>query len=172
MSSKFEQGSTLLEALVALFILAVGMLGMLALQTKSIQFNQSAFSYTQAVFLANDIAERIHRNPGLGASYLTANIPSSAPAQNCNTSACNPSQLALWDMYSIAQNTGAALPGGKITFTQVTFNSLPFVQITIHFDDSRAVQDLAAQTVVNEDGEEEERYVPAAIKEYSLMVEI
>jgi type IV pilus assembly protein PilV len=55
----FQRGSSLLEVIAALFILGVGLLGVLALQVESIKYNQQAYASTQALFVANDIVEQM-----------------------------------------------------------------------------------------------------------------
>lgn len=60
---KYRQaGISLLEVLVALFVLAVGLLGVIAMQAESIKLNQQAYGSTQAIFAANDAAERMRVN--------------------------------------------------------------------------------------------------------------
>jgi Tfp pilus assembly protein PilV len=54
-----QLGSSLLETMVSLFVLAIGLLGTLAMQTKSIQHNQNSYSYSQAIVMATDINERL-----------------------------------------------------------------------------------------------------------------
>lgn len=56
---KNQSGSSLLETMVSLFVLAIGLLGTLAMQTKSIQHNQNSYAYSQAIVLANDLSERL-----------------------------------------------------------------------------------------------------------------
>lgn len=62
MKTKYQDGASLIEVLVALFILGVGLLGVLAMQAESMKLNQQAYSSTQAMFLANDIVERMRVN--------------------------------------------------------------------------------------------------------------
>ena len=54
-----QHGSSLLETMVSLFVLAIGLLGTLAMQTKSIQHNQNSYSYSQTIVLATDLSERL-----------------------------------------------------------------------------------------------------------------
>ncbi len=54
-----QAGTSLFEVLIALFILGVGLLGVISLQAESLKLNQQASSSTQALLLANDMAERI-----------------------------------------------------------------------------------------------------------------
>jgi type IV pilus assembly protein PilV len=60
-----QQGMSLIEVMVAVAILATGLLGLGALQTRSIMFNQSAHYRSIAADLASDLADRIraNRNP-------------------------------------------------------------------------------------------------------------
>lgn len=58
-TAKTQHGSSLLETMISLFVLAIGLLGTLAMQNKSIQHNQSSYSYSQAIVLAYDISERL-----------------------------------------------------------------------------------------------------------------
>lgn len=55
-------GFSLIEVLVALFVLALGVLGAAALQMNSLKYNQTASIRTQATFLAYDIVDRMRAN--------------------------------------------------------------------------------------------------------------
>ncbi|MEH6550499.1 MAG: type IV pilus modification protein PilV [Pseudomonadales bacterium] len=57
-----QQGMGLIEVLVALMVLAIGLLGMLNMQSKGLQFNQAGYYRSQALFLAEDIVERMRSN--------------------------------------------------------------------------------------------------------------
>lgn len=56
------RGFSLIEVLVALFILALGVLGAAALQMNALKFNQTAAMRTDATFLAYEISDRIRAN--------------------------------------------------------------------------------------------------------------
>ena len=70
MCRKIQSGSSLIEVVVALFVLAIGMLGVLSMQVKSMQFNQSAYYYSQAVYLANEILENMRSSPSNANTYV------------------------------------------------------------------------------------------------------
>jgi type IV pilus assembly protein PilV len=58
-----QAGSTLIEVLITIVVVAVGLLGMAALQLKSVAVNQSAYQRLQATNLAYEIADSITINP-------------------------------------------------------------------------------------------------------------
>ncbi len=66
-----QNGFALFEVLITVIIMAVGLLGLAALQITSLKANHGALQKTQATFLAYDIADRIraNRNDGLNESY-------------------------------------------------------------------------------------------------------
>jgi len=65
MNIKNQHGVALVEVLIVFFVLSIGLLGMAALQMKSIQYNQSAYLRSQATVAANDMLDRIRLNGGV-----------------------------------------------------------------------------------------------------------
>ena len=61
--SRVQSGFTLIEALVTAFILAVGIMGIVSLLSLSKVSQHESIQRTRAVVLADDILERIRRNP-------------------------------------------------------------------------------------------------------------
>lgn len=63
-----------MEVLIALLILAVGLLGVAALQTIALKTNHSAYQRTQATFLAYDMLDRMraNRNSAMAGDYNLA----------------------------------------------------------------------------------------------------
>lgn len=143
-----QSGSSLIEVLVALFVLAIGLLGILAMQVKSMQFNQSADTYAKAVNIANDIAERIRINPKNVAAYLASELPDDPPT-NCQTTsvsaaACSTGDLVNWDLYHWNVSIKRNLPAGEGSITEKTVGTDQYLQIIVSFDDSRSSGDASA----------------------------
>lgn len=59
---KNSQGFSLIEVLVTIVLTTVGILGMVALQSKSIQYTQDSVNRNAAVTLANDLIEIMRSN--------------------------------------------------------------------------------------------------------------
>jgi type IV pilus assembly protein PilV len=66
------RGFTLIEVLIAMLIVAIGVLGITALQFKGLQYNQNASFRTQVSVLAYDISERMRANAPNAAAYADA----------------------------------------------------------------------------------------------------
>ncbi len=123
-------GFTLIEVLIAMIVLAVGLLGLAMLQTTGLSTNQSAYNRSQAVQLASDIVDRMRTNNSLDATgkpyadkYLYAFMkPKDATCATGNTPCtacgsaeklCTPTQLAVKDLYDWNQALISTLPKGK-----------------------------------------------------------
>ncbi len=98
-------GFGFVEVLVALLLLSVGFLNVAGLQTAAKKANYDSLQRTSAVILARDIAEKMRANPVSLDDYLTAAAgvgggTLSEPGTDCTlAAACNPGQLAAYDMW-------------------------------------------------------------------------
>ncbi len=57
-----QRGTSLIEVLIAVLVTATGVMGAAALQLNAVKFNQVANFRSHAVFLANDITDRMRAN--------------------------------------------------------------------------------------------------------------
>lgn len=89
------RGFSLLELLVAMLVVAIGVLGLSGLQIASMQSNRSALQRSHALLLADDIIERIRANPQ-GGYAIAAGQPPGAFA-DCLAQRCSGAQLARFD---------------------------------------------------------------------------
>lgn len=104
-----NKGFTLIEVLIAVIVLAMGLLGFAALNAVTLRNSQSAYYRSIATNVAYDIADRIRANKGGAAQYLGA--PASQPT--CLTTAgCTPAQMAQNDLQNWYDSLDALLPMG------------------------------------------------------------
>ncbi|MCU4503768.1 type IV pilus modification protein PilV [Acinetobacter sp. WU_MDCI_Abxe161] len=118
---KTQAGVGLLEVLVALILLAIGILGYVALQIRAMDASSEALSKSQAMMIMRGLAENIRVNntqatqyPAFVRSYSNYSSATAAPT-SCFNAACTPSQLAQFDAYQAARNADQL--GMKITMT-------------------------------------------------------
>ncbi len=104
-------GFTMVEAMVALVVLAVGMLGIAGLYVTTLRSGGGAIYRMQAVNLASDMADRIRAN-------RTANLAYLGPAadNNCYGAGavdCAPALMAANDLLVWQNQIAAILPTGN-----------------------------------------------------------
>ena len=69
-----QRGSTMLEVLITIVILAVGLLGLAGLQSRLQVSEMEAYQRAQALILLNDMANRITTNRNAAATYVTSAV--------------------------------------------------------------------------------------------------
>ena len=115
-----QQGISLIEVLAAMLILAIGLLGLLAMQTRGVQLNQAAYFQSQAMFMAHDIIERMRANDGALDSYaIELEDFGDADAGYCDDadSACSAAEMAASDLYQWKTTIGDLFPQGDASVT-------------------------------------------------------
>jgi type IV pilus assembly protein PilV len=147
---KTHTGFTLIEVLIAMIILAIGLLGLAALQTTNIRNNLAAYNHGQATQLLYDISDRMRANDKtVASSYVIANsnnLSSSTPNAACSTacstavptacSACTPTVLAQNDLIEWNRAIASAnLPMGRGTVASTATAGIYTLSIT--WDDDR-----------------------------------
>jgi type IV pilus assembly protein PilV len=111
---KSQAGFTMVETLVALVVLAIGMLGIAALYLTSLQAGRTAIYRTQAVNLAADLADRIRANRTAVAGYGNVYTDAFAPVASCSTTAgCSAGELATTDLSDWKADIAQLLPNGE-----------------------------------------------------------
>jgi type IV pilus assembly protein PilV len=82
-----QDGTSLIEVLVTMVVLAFGLLGIAAFQAKAQVGNIESYQRAQAVVLLQDLGARIAGNPSAAASYVTATPLGTSDAQpdDCST---------------------------------------------------------------------------------------
>jgi len=81
-----QRGTSMLEVLVTILILAIGMLGLAALQGQAHTSELESYQRAQALVLLQDISSRMEGNINNAASYVTAELGTGATdAADCTT---------------------------------------------------------------------------------------
>jgi type IV pilus assembly protein PilV len=101
---RLEPGFSLLEVLITVVVISIGLLGLAGLQFAGLRASNSAQDHTRATLLAQDIAERIHANPGSGYNGINLDSASSVTPVSCDAgSDCDSSTLRRYDEYQWKQ---------------------------------------------------------------------
>jgi len=132
-----NRGATLIEVLIAILVLAVGILGLMGLQINGKRTTYEALQRSMAVGLAQDMMNRLRANPNtvtnksfLADSYGTASYTGggvgggqvSAPGKDCaaDGAGCTRTELAAFDLAAWeaqlddATRTGLVNPTGCV----------------------------------------------------------
>jgi type IV pilus assembly protein PilV len=118
-------GFTLVEVLVAVLLLAVGLLGALGTQVAALRTRQESQLMSRGVHLASDLAERMRANaaqmrladasnPYLQFRYVAGAEAPPAPTACYGAGRCDSAQLARFDLADTAAALHAGFPGGRI----------------------------------------------------------
>lgn len=122
---KKERGFTLIEVLIALLVLAVGLLGMASLMMTSLQSSQSAYLRSQASLLAQDLVERMRANRDQAVKHDNYELAASASATTnpgCSSSGCSPSAQAQQDLHDWRAALEAGIPGATASVDRANNN--------------------------------------------------
>ncbi|OED40589.1 type IV pilus modification protein PilV [Endozoicomonas sp. (ex Bugula neritina AB1)] len=138
---KNHQGVSLIEVLITVLILTSGLLGMAALQTRSLNFNNIAYLNTRADMMAYDMLDRIKANRAYSVNsrgYIVSlgNIPSSYPI-TCESNDCTPQELSVYDIDQWKFTLDQQLPDGDGTISIADTPEGRVYTISVFFDDSR-----------------------------------
>lgn len=129
-----NKGFTLLEVLIAIVILAIGLLGLATLQAVGLQTNQSALHRTQATNLAYDMVDRIRSNRANIADYALV-MDATAPLDCTTNLALSQATQAARDLAAWQNSVGCSLPQPNASIDVDADNNQ--VTITVQWDDTR-----------------------------------
>ena len=116
-----HSGFALIEAMVALVVMSLGILGILGVQMRTLADTQTSVRRAQAIRLIEDLSERMKVNPnalGTIGSYVVGwGAPATAP--NCKTAACNAQNFALSDIRQWKRLVQDSLPAADANVFEV-----------------------------------------------------
>lgn len=122
-----QRGTSLIEALVALLVLALGVMGMAAVQTRSLTTARSTNLRAVAIRATEDLQDRIQANsdlrhmPALVNPYVTTWGPPPATDTDCASMPCAGPQLAAFDLMQWKNELARSLPAGDgLVFSSTT----------------------------------------------------
>lgn len=123
-----QRGAGLIEVMVAVLLLALGLLGIAGMQLASLQHNHSAALRSQAVLLAYDALDRMraNRDAAFVGSYATAFVDPAPAGATIEALDLQEWKGALTALPSGAGAIASAVVGGRTLFT-----------VTVQWDDSR-----------------------------------
>ncbi len=109
-----ESGFSMVEVMVALVVLAIGLLGIAALYLNSLQAGRTAIYRTQAINLAADLADRIRMNRTARDAYAAAFADDPDEVAECvTTGGCEDDELAATDLHDWKEAIADQLPDGE-----------------------------------------------------------
>ncbi|MEJ0035616.1 MAG: type IV pilus modification protein PilV [Gammaproteobacteria bacterium] len=127
----------MVEALVALVIVAVGLLGIGQLTVTALRESSAALGRTKAIYLISDMMERIRANPDGEDAYDCATYsggptehgcaPSGAPARPCGARELAEDDLARWQTlaHDALQLVGPGICDANVTYLAAASDSEP-----------------------------------------------
>ena len=127
-----QSGFLMLEVMIAVVILALGLLGLAGLQARAHQAETESYQRVQALALLRDMADRINANRANAASYITptsaplgngASKDCSAPATTADVDLCTWSQLLLGAGETLGGGNVGAMLGGRGCITSIGTNT-------------------------------------------------
>lgn len=117
-----QRGITLLESLIAIVVAALGILGILGVQMRTLTDTQTSMRRSQAIRLIEDLSERLKINPNALTSinsYVqgwTATPPTAEASKKCvGTTLCTQAELVDYEIKSWKRLVEQTLPLGNAT---------------------------------------------------------
>lgn len=129
-----SNGFSLIEALVALVVLSVGMIGIAAMYGQGLNAGRSAQLRTQAVNLVADMTDRIRVNR-LGRAAYAGPAANNGCDPQTGSNDCTPAEMAAHDLFAWQAQLAERLPNGvgRVSFDAST--TPPTYTIEVSWDD-------------------------------------
>lgn len=108
-----EAGTTLLEVLVTVVILAFGLLGLAGLEMKTRSVEMESYQRSQAMVILNDMVNRLQMGRGNGANYVADGaLVGGGVEEDCSALADSAFDLCEWG--NALRGAGETLGGSKV----------------------------------------------------------
>jgi len=111
LSQHRERGIGLIEVLVAVLVSSIGLIGLIALQAQTMRATQDTYNRSHAIWVFNDVVNRILANEYYAAEYAIENFQCvERPEAICNTlsinnlteepeNLCSPQEFAFYELW-------------------------------------------------------------------------
>ena len=108
---QFQRGVSLVEAMIALLVISIGLLGIASLQITAMNQNASSFHHSQAVWYAYNMSDRIRANLSQFAGYNGIDTGANDYSRDCMSSRCSAADMITADAADW-ETMVSNLPGG------------------------------------------------------------
>lgn len=154
MSITYQRGVNLIEILVTIAITTVGLLGISSLQMQSNRATQDSGNKSQAIWIIEDLANRMGANSKALTSYATNGnyvCPTVAPtrcadyhdgASKKTIAACSSDNVAKFDLWDAVCTQNHTINGIAIRKSAANFISNPVLNISVNNSEMSAVISL------------------------------
>jgi len=133
---RIQQGVTLIEAMIALLVISVGLLGIASLQITAMSQNASSLNHSQAVWMAYTMSDRIRANSDQFNTYNGEDTAAST-ARDCVNFSCSAVDMVeadIADWKTMVEN----LPNGR----GIIGSNADGLLISVMWDDDGSQTDL------------------------------
>lgn len=139
-----QRGFNLLEVLIAVVVLAFGLLGIAGLQMSSLKTSHNSYQTQQATFLMHEMLERMRSNRAAvyaGSYNVNSSYACNSTPPDCSAGACSQGEMARSDIYAVICGTNGAggiktlLVNGSMTITCPTGDCEEKVKVSVDWLD-------------------------------------
>ena len=113
-SLRGQRGTSLIEVLVTIVILAIGLLGLAGLQTRLQVSEMESYQRAQALVLLNDMAGRLSANRTNAASYETGASSPLGAGMTCPTTTASQAETDAGEWCNALQGAAETMGGGNV----------------------------------------------------------
>jgi type IV pilus assembly protein PilV len=147
---KKQAGSSMVEVLVTVLLLAVGLLGVAGMQSAGLRQTAASQMSAQSQLLVQDLAEMIIAyDIGAAGTYEFSSVPASQ-GTNCLTGPCTAAQMAQYNLWTWGQNMNPKLPSYAIDIDfDATTNAY---EIVLTWDENREGSGYTPSTCTTTNG--------------------
>ncbi len=163
--SRYQRGFSLIEVMVALVVIAVGLLGIAGMQALALSNTNIARTRSLATIEASSIAAAMQANPAywstgavpanltvtgkVGATWSATTLSNgvlNGQVSDCSSGPCSGIEMAAYDLKTWGQQLAKQIPGGKgVIACLLGANNIVNCTITINWSEKNVALNQATQ---------------------------